>query len=72
MDEVSHKDCTSYCVIPFTCSAHSKQFVGCWGWGLGESVEKLGFEVIQCSEVGEDGFTILSILKTTELYILKG
>lgn len=40
----------------------------CWGWGL----EGGGAGVIQSSEVSDNGFTVLSTLTTTGLYILKG
>lgn len=45
-----------------------QQLVDCGGWGL----EGGGAEVIQSSEVSDNGFTVLSTQTTTELYILKG
>lgn len=49
------------CVMP-------QQLVDCEGWGL----EGGGAEVIQSSEVSDNGFTVLSTLTTTKLYISKG
>jgi hypothetical protein len=58
--------------VPIGSDSSRQKHGGLLGWGLEGRIAKLGFEVVQCSEVGEDGFPILSILKTTELYILNG